>query len=55
MLGVANYVMKGPMQAFIAILLLSALTVWIAPLGILVGAIISLVTLRIGEIEGLKF
>lgn len=54
MLGVANYVMKGPMQAFIAILLLSALTVWIAPLGILVGAIISLVTLRIGEIEGLK-
>lgn len=54
MLGVANYVMKGPMQAFIAILLLSALTVWIAPLGILVGAIISLVTLRIGEVEGLK-
>ncbi|KUJ75408.1 hypothetical protein AVO42_08780 [Thiomicrospira sp. XS5] len=54
MLGVANYVMKGPMQAFIATLLLSALTVWIAPLGILVGAIISLVTLRIGEIEGLK-
>ncbi len=54
MLGVANYVMKGPMQALIATLLLSALTVWIAPLGILVGAIISLVTLRVGEIEGLK-
>ncbi|MGC9386809.1 MAG: DUF2232 domain-containing protein [Hydrogenovibrio sp.] len=54
MLSVANYVMKGPMQAYIAILLLSALTVWIAPFGVLVGAIIALVTLRVGEQEGLK-
>lgn len=54
MLSVAKYVMKGPMQAFIATLILSVLTVWIAPFGVLVGAIIALVTLRVGEADGFK-
>ncbi len=54
MLGLANFVMKGPNQALIAAVLLSALTVWIAPLGLLVGAIIALVTLRVGVTEGFK-
>jgi hypothetical protein len=54
MLGLANFVMKGPMQALIAAVLLSALTIWIAPLGLLVGAIIGLVTLRVGVTEGFK-
>lgn len=54
MISVANFVMKGPKQAFLAILILSALTTWIAPLGVLVGAIIALVTLRVGEADGFK-
>lgn len=54
MLGIANYAMKGPMQALIAVVLFSALSVFIAPFGLLVGAIIALVTLRVGVAEGVK-
>ncbi|BCN93358.1 hypothetical protein THMIRHAM_11430 [Thiomicrorhabdus immobilis] len=54
MLGIANYSMKGPMQAIIAVVLFSALSVFLAPFGILVGAIIALVTLRISVTEGFK-
>ena len=54
MLGLAKFVMKGPYQALIAAVLLSALTVWFAPIGLLVGAIIGLVTLRVGVIDGFK-
>jgi len=54
MLSVANFIMRGPKQAFIATLILSILTVWIAPLGVLVGAIIALVTLRVSVQEGFK-
>lgn len=54
MLGLANFVMKGPMQALSTAVLLSVLTIWIAPIGLLVGAIIGLVTLRIGVNDGLK-
>lgn len=54
MLGIANYAMKGQMQSIIAIVLFSALSVFLAPFGILVGAIIALVTLRISVTEGFK-
>jgi len=54
MLGIANYAMKGPMQAIIAVVLFSALSVFLAPFGILVGAIIALVTLRVSVTEGFK-
>lgn len=54
MISVANYVMKGSIQAFIATVIFSVLTVWLAPFGIIVGAIIALVTLRIGITEGFK-
>ncbi len=54
MLFVANYTMKGPLQALIATLLLSVLTVWFAPFGLLLGGIIALITLRVGVNEGLK-
>jgi len=54
MLAIANYAMKGPMQATIAAVLFSALSVFLAPFGILVGAIIALVTLRIDVTEGFK-
>jgi hypothetical protein len=54
MLAVASFSMKGAVQAFIATLVFSALTVWLAPFGVIVGALIALVTLRIGVIEGLK-
>ncbi|BBP43579.1 DUF2232 domain-containing protein [Thiosulfativibrio zosterae] len=54
MLAVASFSMKGATQAFIATLVFSALTVWLAPFGVIVGALIALVTLRIGVIEGLK-
>ncbi|WP_019896460.1 DUF2232 domain-containing protein [Hydrogenovibrio halophilus] len=54
MLSLANYVMRGPMQAWIATLILAVLTVWLAPLGLLLGAVIALVTLRVSETDGLK-
>ncbi|MDG6772913.1 DUF2232 domain-containing protein [Thiomicrorhabdus sp. ZW0627] len=54
MLGIAKFVMKGPMQALIAAVLFSALSVWIAPFGMFVGAVIGLVTLRVGVVDGLK-
>lgn len=54
MLGIANYAMKGPTQALIATAGFAALSVFLAPFGILVGAIIALVTLRVSVAEGLK-
>ncbi len=54
MLGIANYAMKGPKQALMLIVLFSVLSVFLAPFGILVGAIIALVTLRISVTEGFK-
>lgn len=54
MLGIANYAMKGPIQALIAVALFAALSVFLAPFGILVGAIIALVTLRVSVVEGFK-
>jgi len=54
MLGIANYAMKGPMQSIIAVVLFSALSVFLAPFGILAGAIIALVTLRVSVTEGFK-
>lgn len=54
MLVIANYAMKGQMQALLAIAIFSALSVFLAPFGILVGAIIALVTLRISVTEGFK-
>lgn len=54
MLAIANYAMKGPMQAVIAAVIFSALSVFLAPFGIFVGAIIALVTLRISVTEGFK-
>ncbi|MDA3807769.1 MAG: hypothetical protein PF440_07635 [Thiomicrorhabdus sp.] len=54
MLAIAKYSMKGPMQAIIAVCLFAALSVWIAPLGIFVGAIIALVTLKVSVAEGFK-
>ncbi|MBN2647590.1 MAG: DUF2232 domain-containing protein [Thiotrichales bacterium] len=54
MLALANYSMKGPKQATLVVVLLSLLTIWIAPIGMLAGAIIALITLRINEVEGAK-
>lgn len=54
MLGIASFVMKGPTQALIAAILFSALTVWVAPFGLLAGAIIGLITLRVGVADGFK-
>lgn len=54
MLSLANYVMRGPTQAWISVALLALLTVWLTPLGLLLGAVIGLVTLRVGVADGLK-
>ncbi|WP_130537351.1 DUF2232 domain-containing protein [Thiomicrorhabdus indica] len=54
MLGIANYSMKGPKQAAIAVVLSSALSVILAPIGLITGGLIALVTLRISSIEGFK-
>jgi uncharacterized protein YybS (DUF2232 family) len=54
MLFLARYVMEGPKQAYLAASLLSFLTLWISPVGFLLGAVIALVTLRIGVKEGMQ-
>ena len=52
MLFLARYVMQGPKEAFITVASLSVLTLWLAPVGFLLGAAIALVTLRVGIKEG---
>jgi len=54
MLAIANTVMKGPKQAYLLASLLALLTVLFSPVGLLWGAVIVLVTLRVGEAEGAK-
>lgn len=54
MLFVAHYIMKGQIQAFVATILLAALSVWFSPFGLLLGAVIALITLRVSETEGFK-
>lgn len=54
MLGIADYSMKGPKQAAIAVVLSSALSVILAPIGLITGGLIALVTLRVSSIEGFK-
>ncbi|WP_044406187.1 DUF2232 domain-containing protein [Thiomicrospira microaerophila] len=54
MIALANYVMKGPMQAYIASIAFALLAIWFTPVGFLAGAVIALVTLRVGLADGLK-
>lgn len=54
MLAIASYSMKGPMQAAIAVAISSALSVFIAPIGLITGGLIALITLRISSAEGAK-
>ncbi|WP_127470883.1 hypothetical protein [Thiomicrorhabdus aquaedulcis] len=54
MQGIASFAMKGRYQALVSVLLFSVISVWIAPFGILVGAIIALITLRVGVVEGIQ-
>lgn len=54
MLAIANTVMKGPKQAYILASLLAFLTLWFSPVGLLWGAVIVLVTLRVSAQEGAK-
>lgn len=54
MIAIANFVMKGPKQAFLSAMVFSLLTVWFGPMGLFVGAIIALVTLRVGTTDGFK-
>ena len=50
----ARYVLQGPRQGYLATVGLSALTLWFAPVGFLLGAVIALVTIRVGVKEGLQ-
>ncbi len=54
MIVVANFIMKGQLQTIAATVLFSVLTVWLSPFGFVVGAIIVLVTLKVGVAEGFK-
>jgi len=54
MLFLARYVLEGPRQGYLATAGLSALTLWFAPVGFLLGAVIALVTIRVGVKEGLQ-
>lgn len=51
---VAEYSMKGPIQAWIATILLSIMMVFFSPFGLLLGAVVALITLRINLLEGFK-
>jgi hypothetical protein len=54
MLAVANYIMKGPFQANLSVVLLTALSILMSPFGLLAGAAIALITLRVSPVEGVK-
>ncbi len=54
MIAIANFVMKGPKEAYLSAMAFSLLTVWFGPMGLFVGAIIALVTLRVDIGDGLK-
>lgn len=54
MIAIANFVMKGPMQAYLAAIGFALLTVWFSPFGVFAGAVIALVTLRVGVSDGFK-
>lgn len=54
MIAIANFVMKGPMQAYLSTIAFALLAIWFTPIGFLAGAIIALVTLRVGVADGLK-
>lgn len=54
MISLANYVMKGPVQAYVGTIAFALLAIWFTPIGFVAGAIIALVTLRVGVIDGLK-
>ncbi len=54
MLFLARYVLQGPRQGYLATAGLSALTLWFAPVGFLLGAVIALVTIRVGVKEGFQ-
>jgi uncharacterized protein YybS (DUF2232 family) len=54
MIAIANYVMKGPIQAYLSAIAFALLAIWFTPVGFLAGAVIALVTLRVGSTEGLK-
>jgi len=54
MLGIANFAMKGPFQANLAVVLLTALSIIMSPFGLLAGALVALTTLRVSPQEGMK-
>lgn len=54
MLALANFVMKGPKQAYLSALAFAILAVIFSPLSFLAGVVIALVTLRINPTEGFK-
>lgn len=52
MLALANYIMRGRMQAVLVVSSLAVLALLIPPLGILSAAAVALVTLRLGSYQG---
>ena len=54
MLFIAKFAMQGPRQAWTTLAGLAVLTLWFSPVGFLAGAVLALITLRVGETEGLK-
>lgn len=52
MLALANYIMRGRMQAVLVVSSLAVLALLIPPLGILSAAAVTLVTLRLGSYQG---
>ncbi|SFR49873.1 DUF2232 domain-containing protein [Thiomicrospira sp. ALE5] len=54
MIALANYVMRGPLQAYGVVVMAAILAIFFSPIGILAGIVIALVTLRVGVIDGAK-
>ncbi len=52
MIAIANFVMRGRIQAILATTLFAAFSFWLAPLSIVSAAIICLLTLRLGPYNG---
>ncbi|AHF01222.1 hypothetical protein THIAE_04930 [Thiomicrospira aerophila AL3] len=54
MIALANFIMRGPLQAYGVATIAAILAIFFTPIGVLAGIVIALITLRVGNVEGAK-
>lgn len=54
MIALANFIMRGPLQAYGVAVIAAILAIFFSPIGVLAGIVIALITLRVGVVEGAK-